>query len=51
MKGWRKKNPLIQTKLKTTTRRGMREYLKKYYRLKHNIDPSRYGKRGPKPKR
>lgn len=47
-KNSRKKNPLIQTKYNTTTKRGMREYQRKYYRLKNQIPPRRYGKTGPR---
>jgi len=40
----------VETRYKTTTKRGYREYMRKYMRMYKNIPPTRYGKRGRRPK-
>ena len=44
------RNRKVETRYKTTTKRGYREYMRKYMRKYKNIPPSRYGKRGRRPK-
>lgn len=41
----------IKTRYKTTTKRGYREYMRKYMRKYKSVPPSRYGKRGRRPKK
>jgi hypothetical protein len=41
----------IQTRYKTTTERGYREYMRKYMRMYKGIPSYRYKKRGRRPKK